>query len=536
VGDVVSTIGPGGGYDYTTAIAWESGLPADLSSDGNAQYGDGYGGDYDLCQNQTLTISGHVTDATNKPIFRAASGEQHSNVWNKDKARCYFLNKTGLNLADDNCLLIGMQIDDSHQYSTYPIWAHAASVVVANNILKLTGNRGPGVYCTGSGDVYIYQNIIYATTQISTVGAGIENKYGGNTFIYNNTVINCYDGVSFSTSTGSGCEAKNNLIQDSYNNDYSTTASVTTADNITSDTTSPDSLGSITLTFADKSGHDYHLDSGDTEAINDGTDLSAVFTTDAEGNDRTAGSYFGIGASLYTTSGTTYDETPADSGTGDDSATGALSAEGAATDSGAAGDEAGSGLDAVGGAGDSATAGDAAWVEAVFGATAEDSGVGSDTATPTVDYEVTAADSGNADDSALLPSLAAYDVSDVLAAVSAKFSTSNTLNTALAGKFYRHEAPRGAYLPYGVYTLVVDTPMDSFDGTIENVEIQIDLFSTTAAECDSLYSKCKSLFDDCSLSPTGYTHLAMFRDREIDLSDENLRRWSVNYTIMAEER
>lgn len=110
---------------------------------------------------------------------------------------------------------------------------------------------------------------------------------------YNNTITKSNKGL---VANGSNDDIQNNI---SYGNttDYSGTAE-THATNISSDTTSPDAaFQSITLSFVDYSGNDFHLSSSDTDAINQGTDLSSIFTTDIDGDTRD--SNFDIGMDEY---------------------------------------------------------------------------------------------------------------------------------------------------------------------------------------------------------------------------------------------
>jgi hypothetical protein len=94
--------------------------------------------------------------------------------------------------------------------------------------------------------------------------------------LYNNTLCDAYyNNIDLDSYDGAGdLRVFNNIMQGAGSNDYYGLYAVpTTAGNITSDATSPDTaLRNITLTFAGAS--DYHLRGDDTEAIGAATDLS----------------------------------------------------------------------------------------------------------------------------------------------------------------------------------------------------------------------------------------------------------------------
>lgn len=111
--------------------------------------------------------------------------------------------------------------------------------------------------------------------------------------IYNNTIVGATgNGLVVSLDSGSDTstiELKNNLVTGSTTADYSInvgSATYATATNISSDATSPQTgLRSKTITYV--GGGDYHLDAGETDAIDAGTDLTASgFTNDFDGDER----------------------------------------------------------------------------------------------------------------------------------------------------------------------------------------------------------------------------------------------------------
>lgn len=200
-------------------------------------------------------------------------------------------------------------------------------VIVRNCILWKSGAATNPQECIGVGakNMYYgnyrfvaYNNIIFGDWDD---GLFMWSEPGQNDtgFFYNNTVI---DPIVYgfywdrdNGGTGSICYLKNNLFQNAgtadYFDDSGTAGTLTSATNITEDATSPDgaSFQSIALTFADAVSDDYRLAAGDTDAIDTGTDLSAVgaaqfeFSDDNQGRPIVAAAW-DIGGDQYQTPGT----------------------------------------------------------------------------------------------------------------------------------------------------------------------------------------------------------------------------------------
>jgi hypothetical protein len=121
-------------------------------------------------------------------------------------------------------------------------------------------------------------------------------------------------------------------------------------------------------------------------------------------------------------------------------------------------------------------------------------------------------------------------------AIYSKFNTSNTFRAAIGGRFYIGEAPDGAVFPYAVYNLITNIPDHYFDSdTIEEPTVQISIYSEDygAAAIGIIAGYCKTLFDDASLSVTGYGFLSFIRSRESLLREPDNLVWnySVDYEI-----
>lgn len=139
-----------------------------------------------------------------------------------------------------------------------------------------------------SGNFYVRNCIVW---DLGTEGI----TEGGSTvyYIYNNTVVGVDDGAAGGegiSGYGSDIVGKNNIVQDSGNVDHIGAWAAGSTDNITSDATCKGSnpQTSVILTFANKASDDFHLDSGDSEAIAQGADLdedgSLPVTDDIDGD------------------------------------------------------------------------------------------------------------------------------------------------------------------------------------------------------------------------------------------------------------
>ena len=89
----------------------------------------------------------------------------------------------------------------------------------------------------------------------------------------------------------------------------------------------------------------------------------------------------------------------------------------------------------------------------------------------------------------------------------------SAFSTAIGGRLYKARAPQNPTFPYVVYYIITDIPADTFTDRLEDVTIQFSIFSTASGttEIEDILTNLKALFDYCSLSITGNTHLFMER-------------------------
>jgi len=123
---------------------------------------------------------------------------------------------------------------------------------------------------------------------------------------------------------------------------------------------------------------------------------------------------------------------------------------------------------------------------------------------------------------------------ELFGSIYTKFSTANDFNTALGGRFYLNHAPQSAATPYCVYQLITNIADYNFTSTFDDAEIQMDIIddNTSSDILDHAY-KCMALFDDCTLSVSGYQFMKMERDWNAFISDpeEQIQRYTVQYLV-----
>lgn len=119
------------------------------------------------------------------------------------------------------------------------------------------------------------------------------------------------------------------------------------------------------------------------------------------------------------------------------------------------------------------------------------------------------------------------------------FNTVNTLNTALSGNLYPHEAPQQTDFPYGVYYKISGTPDFTFTEDFEDMQIQISVFSDdrSPVEINNLFGYLKALFDDAGITVTGYDVVRFQRMDDVLLRDEEMGTWAyhVTYEVTLEK-
>jgi hypothetical protein len=132
-------------------------------------------------------------------------------------------------------------------------------------------------------------------------------------------------------------------------------------------------------------------------------------------------------------------------------------------------------------------------------------------------------------------------MNNLLQAIMTKCSGS-ALSAGVGGRIFLDVAPDGTELPYVVLEIAGSAPQDTFTDAIEGVLIRFSLFSASpgATEITGIYANMKALFDYCTMTITGSTHIEMVRQSLTTMVDDittpagtvGLKHWAVDYSIM----
>ncbi len=135
-------------------------------------------------------------------------------------------------------------------------------------------------------------------------------------------------------------------------------------------------------------------------------------------------------------------------------------------------------------------------------------------------------------------------MNNLLTALMTKISNS-VLSTDVGGRIFLDMAPEGTEFPYVVFSIVADTPDNTFTDVLDNVLIQFSLFSTSlsATEITTMYNDLKSLFDDCTFTLSSGTLLSMERVNLTTMVDDittpsgtiGSKQWAVDYNIKVKD-
>ena len=288
----------------------------------------------DGADNAAVTITGWTTGADNyikiyTPVSTSEVGvtQRHTGTWASGgyKLVAAELYNGVLDIRDNHVRVTGLRIENtaSEGSGTNLMGIQSrpgsgAEVHLSQNIILATGT-GTGDYkdCgisqySSAGVLKAWNNIIY------DFAAGFSSEWltSGTVVLYNNTIINpAYIGIYPQGDAAVNFRLANNLIQGSSTwGNYYLSDLVGGADysatNLSEDDTSPQSaLRNKTVTFVGAA--DFHLDSSDTNAKDQGTDLSSdpdlAFSDDIDGNTRSG--TWDIGADEYISGS---NQTPAD--------------------------------------------------------------------------------------------------------------------------------------------------------------------------------------------------------------------------------
>ena len=112
----------------------------------------------------------------------------------------------------------------------------------------------------------------------------------------------------------------------------------------------------------------------------------------------------------------------------------------------------------------------------------------------------------------------------------------------LSGRMYLNHAPQEATFPYCVYFPVTDYDELDFTDEREDFLMQFNVFSqnNSAIEAGELLESLMTMFDNCSLTVTGWKHLQFQRSLVMpnnDFSQEPpIHGFSIEYDVLLERQ
>jgi hypothetical protein len=264
----------------------------------------------------TISFSGYTTDSTRYIYIHPGSGSEFGGVWNTSKPRIVCTDYDGCYKP----VVSKVTVEGTQAKSTRTTDGPGSIIFIddagnASGTFTITGNlfayecssgctnsdQNAGIMIKDDGDVdsvhvIAANNIIYGF-QEAGIKADTTSGDSWSLVFDNNSLV--HNGVHqlevYAYGTNDTIFLKNNLLNGTGSDtDFyieSAATSYTHSNNISEDTSSPDSsFRSKAVTFENEGGNDFHLGSSDTNAKDAGTDLSAdgtyAFSTDIDLNAR----------------------------------------------------------------------------------------------------------------------------------------------------------------------------------------------------------------------------------------------------------
>lgn len=233
-----------------------------------------------VIDNSAVSVSGFTTSALYKlKIYSAYNTNTQSNTNNQHLGRFgtgYTIapstSAAAITINNANVEVRGIQINAVTGYNGIVI-SNNDNIIIKNNLIK---NANIGIYdssASASHGTHILSNIIYDCT---LAGISVQKD-----IVYNNTVVNCVTGYISDVNS----DLKNNI---GFNNgtqdfNYNTTIEYCVSKD-SSAGSSNNCVSNVTPVFLSTENKDYHLQSTDTIALDNGLNLSSEFQTDINNN------------------------------------------------------------------------------------------------------------------------------------------------------------------------------------------------------------------------------------------------------------
>lgn len=114
----------------------------------------------------------------------------------------------------------------------------------------------------------------------------------------------------------------------------------------------------------------------------------------------------------------------------------------------------------------------------------------------------------------------------------------NTFYTAIGGRMYHAEANQGATFPYCVVSTISHEHDWNFTDTFENVLVQFSIFTneSSASNIGAHWGKLIALFDDASITVSGYSQVNLYREQSRLLRDpgNNVWHYATDYEVVIQ--
>lgn len=243
------------------------------------------------------------------PYLDSEVGEpqRHQGVWTEGKYHLVPLNTMPIYNYISNVRIEGLQagLNTSSSYYWGILNNGGSNNVISNSIIRefSLSKLNYGIYinensiATGNK---VFNNIVYDFGY----GGIYVHMSTGQSYLYNNTVINCQYGIWNGTWGTTSPVVKNNIVQNSSSDGYYDIANGSdyNISDQANDAPSPSYRTNLAtdVAFRDETNDDFHLSQFDAYAREYGTDLSSdpylPFTDDIDGNTRHINQYWDIGA------------------------------------------------------------------------------------------------------------------------------------------------------------------------------------------------------------------------------------------------
>ena len=128
---------------------------------------------------------------------------------------------------------------------------------------------------------------------------------------------------------------------------------------------------------------------------------------------------------------------------------------------------------------------------------------------------------------------------DLFTAIYSKFTAApggvhNSFYTAASGQMAYSRAPESWTDNFAVIDGGSSEPDDYYKDELDNINFQVNIFSTVRATCFDLLEKCQALYDDVALTVTGHYAATLHRGlRVLPVwnEDDNLWQATIEFDV-----